>query len=94
MAYKLNLVNLDIQQKMAEAIKGDKVHNNEKTYISTNEDNERKQLQEKNESKKSKKRYHTVNAVKINKAKLNIKAEIEKDVLKDNSIGLFIDMKK
>lgn len=92
MAYKLSLVTTDIRKRMAESVKEEKIHDKEKTYISTKEYKHKQQ--EKYNPHTNKKRYLTIDAVKKENKKLKVDAEIDKDVLDDESLGIIIDQKK
>lgn len=94
MAYKLSLVTTDIRKRMVEAVDKEKVHDNEKTYISTKEYKDRQQDEYNSNTSKSKKRYLTVNAVKEGNKRVKVEAEMDKSILDDSSLGIFIDKKK
>lgn len=94
MAYKLNLVTMDIRKRMVEYVKKYKIHDKEKTYLSTQDYKEEKQEMSKEKSKRRKKRYLTIDAVKNENKRVNINAERDKDKLDEESLGIFIDKKK
>ncbi len=94
MAFKLNLITRDIRRRMVEAVDNNKVHDNEKANISTKKFKDKKQEMNKKEYKKIKKKFFTIDAIKNNSKKVGINAEIDKDILSGESVGIFVDKKK
>ena len=94
MAFKLNLVTLDIRKRMVESVDNNKVHDNEKTNISTKDFKDKKQERDSKESGKGKKKFFTIDATKSNHKRVDIDAEIDKDILSEESLGIFVDRKK
>lgn len=94
MAFKLNLVTLDIRKRMVESVDNNKVHDNEKANIPTKDFKDKKQEMDNKESRKGKKKFFTIDAVKNNGKRLDIEAEIDKDILNEESLGIFVDKKK
>lgn len=97
MAFKLNLITMDIRKKMVEAVDNKKVHENEKTLISMNDHKDREQKmkdEERENGKRGKKRFFTIGAVKENTKTVDIDAEIDKEALNDGRLGVFVDKKK
>ena len=94
MAFKLNLVTRDIRKRMVEAVDNNKVHNNEKTNIATKEFKDKKQEMNKKKYGKDKKKFFTIDAIKNSSKRVDIDAEIDKDTLNGESLGMFVDKKK
>ncbi|MBE6051344.1 MAG: hypothetical protein E7214_12035 [Clostridium sp.] len=95
MSYQLNLVNIDIMDKMVKAIEKDKVHDLEGSIIDTNIEKDEKRKHEKVKKETSKqKKYLTINGIKYLDKSIEVKAEnSEENILKDSK-GIFIDKVK
>ncbi|NOW89434.1 hypothetical protein OD350_18650 [Clostridium beijerinckii] len=96
MEFRLNKIDTDIRKKMQEKIKTDKIHENEKISVRkdiTEDKHKGKSSDKENDTKKAKKRFYTVDGIKY-KGVLEIEAQKEQFLDKENYKGIKLDVKK
>lgn len=97
MEFRLNKIDTDIRKKMQEKIKSDKVHSNEKVSIKKDlkeDDNKNKNPNKKSDTNQLEKRFYTINGIKYEEEILEVEAEKEQFIDKENYKGIKLDVKK
>lgn len=98
MEFKLNRIDTEIRKKINDDRSSDKIHEGKNINVNKelkDKDFEKQVDKDKNKKQKHKqKRYITVDGIKYSKKQINIRAEKDKNLDIENSIGRILDIKK